>query len=113
MTTEISAGLVKELRERTGVGMMECKKALVAAQGDIEKAIEDLRKAGQAKAVKKSERVAAEGLIVVSTAKDAKAIAMIEVNCETDFVAREEKFREFANAISNLALQIRADQVET
>jgi elongation factor Ts len=112
MTTEISAGLVKELRERTGVGMMECKKALVAANGDIEKAIEDLRKAGQAKAVKKSDRIAAEGLIVISIAKDAKSVAMVEINCETDFVAREEKFREFANAISSVALHSQLDKVE-
>lgn len=111
MTTEISAGLVKALRERTGVGMMECKQALQAANGDIEKAIEDLRKAGQAKAVKKSDRIAAEGLIVISVAKDAKSAAVAEVNCETDFVAREERFKAFANAVCNVVLNDKLDDV--
>lgn len=108
---EISAGLVKELRERTGVGMMECKKALVAANGNIEKAIEDLRKAGQAKAVKKGDRIAAEGLIVINVAKDAKSAAMVEINCETDFVAREEQFRKFTNVVSGVVLAAQIDDV--
>ena len=111
MSNVISAGLVKELRERTDVGMMECKKALVAANGDIEKAIEDLRKAGQAKAVKKSDRIAAEGLIVISVASDSKSAAMVEINCETDFVAREEQFKQFANSISDVVLNNKVDDV--
>ena len=105
MTNAVTPALVKELRERTGVGMMECKKALVASNGDIEKAIDDLRKSGQAKAVKKGDRIAAEGLVVISLAADNKSAAMVEVNCETDFVAREDQFKKFAGAASQLALQ--------
>lgn len=110
---EITAGLVKELRERTGVGMMECKKALVAANGDIDKAIEDLRKAGQAKAVKKGDRIAAEGLIVIITAPDNKTAAMVEINCETDFVAREGKFKQFANYVSKVVLNSGIEDIDT
>ncbi len=110
---EITAGLVKELRERTGVGMMECKKALVVANGDIDKAIEDLRKAGQAKAVKKGDRIAAEGLIVIITAPDNKSAAMVEINCETDFVAREGKFKQFANYVSKVVLNSGIEDIDT
>ena len=95
---QISAALVKELRERTGAGMMECKKALVEADGDIELAAENLRKAGQAKADKKASRVAAEGVIAIERAGD--TVAMVELNCETDFVAREDQFRQFAQQIA-------------
>ena len=88
----ISAALVKELRERTGLGMMECKKALVEAQGDIEVAIEELRKSGQAKAAKKAGRTAAEGVVAVKVADDASFGVLVEVNSETDFVARDDNF---------------------
>ncbi|MFV9924933.1 MAG: translation elongation factor Ts [Francisella endosymbiont of Hyalomma scupense] len=92
--SNISAKLVKELRERTGAGMMECKKALVAAEGDIEKAAEEMRISGQAKADKKASRVAAEGVIEVYAAYG-RAI-LLEINSETDFVARDETFKAFA-----------------
>lgn len=103
--SEISAKLVKELRDRTGSGMMECKKALVATNGDIEKAVDDMRKAGQAKADKKANRVAAEGLVTVSVAKDGKAASIIEVNCETDFVARDQNFIDFVRNVADKALE--------
>jgi len=98
----ISASMVKELRERTGAGMMECKKALVETDGDIEAAIEHLRKSGQAKADKKSSRIAAEGVVVVK-ANGSKAV-IIEVNSETDFVAKDENFLMFVNAVADAAL---------
>jgi elongation factor Ts len=100
----ITAALVKELRERTGSGMMECKKALVDADGDMDTAIEALRKAGMAKADKKAGRIAAEGLIVIELSDDAKTAALVEVNCETDFVAKKDDFREFASAIARRVL---------
>jgi len=100
----ITAALVKELRERTGSGMMECKKALVDANGDMDTAIEALRKAGMAKADKKAGRIAAEGLIVIELSDDAKTAALVEVNCETDFVAKKDDFREFASAIARRVL---------
>ena len=81
----ITAALVKELRGRTGSGMMECKKALVASNGDVEVAIEEMRKSGLAKADKKSDRVAAEGVIVIKTSADGKKAIMLEINSETDF----------------------------
>ncbi|MFM8453919.1 MAG: translation elongation factor Ts [Gammaproteobacteria bacterium] len=102
--TNISASMVKELREKTNVGMMECKKALEAAGGNIEQAIEALRKAGQAKAVKKSDRVAAEGSVVIATSPDAKRAVILETNCETDFVGRSDDFRAFAKDAAALAL---------
>ena len=102
---EIKASLVKELRERTNVSMMECKKALIETNGDLEAAIEILRKAGQAKAVKKSSRVAAEGLVIFKVAANNKSAAIVEVNCETDFVAKGEQFKEFADKIAKLALE--------
>tara|TARA_B100000768_G_scaffold180450_1_gene200411 strand:+ start:70 stop:945 length:876 start_codon:yes stop_codon:yes gene_type:complete len=97
--SKITAQMVKELRDRTGAGMMECKKALTQAVGNMDKAIEAMRKAGQAKADKKSSRIAAEGVITLSM-KDNYA-NMIEINCETDFVAKDENFLEFVNVISN------------
>ena len=106
----ITAALVKELRERTGSGMMECKKALVETDGDIETAIENMRKAGKAKAAKKAGRTAAEGVIVVKLA-GGKA-AMVEVNCETDFVAKDESFLSFANAVAEVALNAEVASVE-
>jgi elongation factor Ts len=101
---EITAGLVKELRERTGAGMMECKKALVETNGDIEAAIEHMRKAGMAKADKKAGRIAAEGLIVFKSSADGKRVAMVEVNCETDFVTKSDDFIGFSNAVAQLIL---------
>jgi len=100
----ISAALVKELRERTSAGMMECKKALVETNGDIEAAVEYLRKAGMAKADKKADRTAAEGLIVIETTSDAKKAAMVEVNCETDFVAKDDNFQNFSKEVASIVL---------
>lgn len=100
----ITAAMVKELRERTGAGMMECKKALVESGGDIEKAIEWMRKQGMAKADKKAGRTAAEGVVVIKVADDAKSAAMVEINSETDFVARSEDFARFANEVAAIAL---------
>jgi elongation factor Ts len=98
MMADISSGTVKELRERTGAGMMDCKRALVEAAGDIDVAAELLRKAGQAKADKKAARIAAEGLIV--TAHGSGRHAIVEINSETDFVAKDENFRGFADAVA-------------
>lgn len=95
----ITAAQVKELRERTGSGMMECKKALVEADGDMDAAIKTLRKTGLAKADKKAGRVAAEGLIGIEVSDDGNSAVLVEVNCETDFVARKEDFQEFVQAI--------------
>lgn len=100
----VTAALVKELRERTGLGMMECKKALVEADADIEKAIDDLRKSGQAKAAKKAGRTAAEGAIAVAVSDDGKKAVMIEINSETDFVARDDNFIAFADKVAKAAL---------
>ena len=100
----ITAAQVKELRERTGSGMMECKKALVDADGDVEAAIDALRKTGLAKADKKAARIAAEGLVVIEMSDDNKAAAVVEVNCETDFVAKKDDFQDFAAAIAKRVL---------
>jgi len=106
----ITASMVKELRERTGAGMMECKKALTEANGDIELAIENMRKSGQAKAAKKAGRTAADGVIVM--AQDGTQAVMVEVNCETDFVAKDENFRSFADAVAERVLNSDAADVE-
>lgn len=111
MTNVISAALVKELRERTGAGMMECKKALEASKGDIEVAIEELRKSGAAKAGKKAGRIAAEGAVVIAVADDSKSAVMVEINSETDFVARDENFTAFAKAVGETAKQLTSDEV--
>ncbi|AHF03302.1 endo-1,4-D-glucanase [Marichromatium purpuratum 984] len=108
----ITAALVKELRERTGAGMMECKKALVESNGDIEAAIEAMRKSGQAKAAKKSGRTAAEGVVMVAIAEDGKRGVQLEVNCETDFVAKDSNFEAFAEAAVATALNSDAADVE-
>ena len=100
----ITAAQVKELRERTGAGMMECKKTLVETNGDIEAAIEQMRKSGLAKADKKADRVAAEGIIAMARSADGKQAVLVEVNCETDFVAKGDDFTAFANAVANTAL---------
>jgi elongation factor Ts len=103
----ITADAVKQLRERTGAGMMECKKALVETKGDLDAAAELMRKQGLAKADKKAARVAAEGVVVAVRSADGRAAAMVEVNCETDFVAREQDFRGFAHAVAESALRAR------
>lgn len=105
----ITASLVKELRERTGAGMMDCKKALTETGGDIEAAVEVMRKAGQAKADKKAGRIAAEGVVMIQVSDDHKLAVMLEINCETDFVARDENFQTFANAIVQVALDQRIE----
>jgi len=107
----ISASMVKELRERTGAGMMECKKALVETDGDLEGAVELLRKSGQAKADKKSGRVAADGRVVISIEGD--NAAMVEVNSETDFVAKDDNFQAFAEAVGAAVLASDVSNVET
>lgn len=109
---EITAALVKELRERTGSGMMECKRALQETAGDIQAAVEHLRKTGVAKAEKKSGRTAAEGLIVVNSAADNQAAVLVEINCETDFVAKNDSFQSFAAAVAELALRERPADVD-
>ncbi len=96
---EITTSLVKELRERTGLGMMDCKKALQAADGDIEKAIEDLRKESGLKAAKKAGRTAAEGLVLTKIADDGSFGVIVEVNSETDFAAKDENFTDFAGFV--------------
>jgi elongation factor Ts len=100
----VTAEAVKQLRERTGAGMMECKKALVETSGDLDAAAELMRKQGLAKADKKASRVAAEGLVAVAKSADGRSAAMVEVNCETDFVARGEDFGAFVNAVAEAAL---------
>ncbi len=107
----ISAALVKELRERTGAGMMECKKALVATNGDLEAAIEVMRKSGQAKAAKKAGRTAAEGMIVLRIAEDGSRGVLVEINSETDFVAKDGNFQSFAEAVGAAALASNAQDV--
>lgn len=109
---EITAALVKELRERTGAGMMECKKALVEANGDIELAIDNMRKSGQAKAAKKAGRVAAEGIILTKISADGKYGVIVELNCETDFVAKDSGFKAFGEEVSAAALNDRISDVE-
>ncbi|STZ08134.1 Elongation factor Ts [Moraxella caprae] len=100
--SQVSAKTVKELRDRTGLGMMECKKALEEANGDIELAIDNLRKSGQAKAAKKAGNIAADGAIII--AQTAGKALLLEVNCQTDFVAKDENFTAFANKVAELAL---------
>jgi elongation factor Ts len=103
----ITAEAVKQLRERTGAGMMECKKALVETKGDLDAAAELMRKQGLAKADKKATRVAAEGVVALARGGDGRTAALVEVNCETDFVAREQDFRAFAQAVAQCALALR------
>ena len=99
---EISAKLVKELRDRTGLGMMECKKALQEADGDIETAIDNLRKSGQAKAAKKAGNIAADGAIII--AQEGNKALLLEVNCQTDFVAKDDNFKNFSDKVATAAL---------
>ncbi len=100
----ITAAQVKELRARTGAGMMECKRALVDSNGDIDVAIEEMRKSGMAKADKKADRIAAEGIVSVARSADGKKAALVEVNCETDFVAKGDDFVEFVSGVAAAAL---------
>ena len=108
----VTAETVKQLRERTGAGMMECKKALVETGGDLDAAAELMRKQGLAKADKKATRVAAEGVIAIERSADGRAAAMVEVNCETDFVAREQDFRAFSAAVAAQAVADRPASLE-
>lgn len=108
----ITASLVKELRERTGVGMMECKKALVAADGDIDKAAEEMRKSGASKADKKAGRIAAEGAIKVQLSADGKSAVMLEVNSETDFVAKDTNFVAFLEQVAEVILESKPADIE-
>ena len=100
----ITAAMVKELRERTQAGMMDCKKALNAVDGDMDKAIEYLRENGLAKAAKKADRIAAEGLVKEVISADGKKAAIVEVNSETDFVAKNDQFVTFVNEVAELVL---------
>jgi len=108
----ISAAQVKELRERTGAGMMECKKALVETDGDIDAAIEHMRKTGLAKADKKAGRTAAEGIVAIQVSDDGKTAAIVEVNCETDFVSKGDDFIDMANAIAKRVLEARPTDMD-
>ncbi len=108
----ITAESVKTLRERTGAGMMECKKALTETNGDLDAAAELMRKSGLAKADKKASRIAAEGVVVVERSADGKLAAIVEVNCETDFVAREADFKNFAANVGKAALAGRIADVD-
>lgn len=109
----VTADLVKQLRERTNVGMMECKRALVETNGNIEAAIEVLRKSGQLKAAKKEGTITAEGLVMVLTSADLKQAIMLEINSQTDFVARDVNFTQFAERVLHVALTHRCKDVAT
>ena len=108
----ITASLVKELRERTGAGMMECKKALVETDGDMEAAIELMRKSGMAKADKKAGRIAAEGKVEILASDDNKSVVIVEVNSETDFVAKDDNFLSFTAKVAQCALSNKANDAE-
>jgi len=108
----VTASMVKELRERTGAGMMECKKALVETNGDMDAAIEYLRKSGLAQADKKASRIAADGRIALATNDDNSVAVMVEVNCETDFVAKDASFLAFTNSVAANALAATSDDME-
>ncbi len=108
----ITAKMVKELREKSGAGMMDCKKALAATDGDMDKAIDFLRENGQMKAMKKADRIAAEGLCLAVVADDAKKAVVVEVNAETDFVAKNEKFQNFVKVIADQVMATDAADVE-
>ncbi|MEG0391752.1 MAG: translation elongation factor Ts [Anaerovoracaceae bacterium] len=108
----VTASLVKELREMTGAGMMDCKKVLVETDGDIDKAVDLLREKGLAKAAKKAGRIAAMGLVKTAFSADGSKAAMVEVNSETDFVAKNEDFQNFVSAMANLALESDVEDIE-
>ena len=109
----ITAATVKELRERTGAGMMDCKKALQEADGEIEKAIEDMRKSGMAKAAKKAGRVAAEGLVVIKRNTETSQVVIAEINSETDFVAKDDSFKGFCDQIATCILANQPSDIES
>ena len=109
----ITANMVKELREKTGAGMMDCKKVLTETDGDMEKAAELLRERGIAKAAKKSGRIAAEGLVASYVAADKKVGAIVEVNAETDFVAKNDEFKNFVNDVAKIVAETNPADVET
>ena len=108
----ISASMVKELREKTGAGMMDCKKALTETDGDMDKAVDYLRENGLAKAEKKAERIAAEGIVKTNISADKKKASIVEVNSETDFVAKNEKFQAFVEAVAAQAIDTDAADIE-
>ena len=108
----VTASMVKELRERTGAGMMECKKALVETNGDLDAAIEHLRKSGLAQADKKASRIAADGRMALAINGDKKEVVMVEINCETDFVAKDASFLAFTDAVAANALTASSDDIE-
>ena len=109
----ITAALVKELRERTGAGMMECKKALVETDGDIDAAIEQMRKSGMAKADKKAGRAASEGLLGIKTSDDNKTAVIVEINSETDFVSKGDAFKDFVANVTELVLAEKPADLDT
>ena len=108
----VTAAMVKELREMTGAGMMDCKKALAATDGDMEKAVDFLREKGLAGAAKKAGRIAAEGIVVTALSDDAKKAVVVEVNAETDFVAKNEKFQTYAADVASQALKSNAADMD-
>ena len=108
----VTAAMVKELREMTGAGMMDCKKALTNTDGDMDAAVEFLRENGLAKAAKKAGRIAAEGLVAVAVSEDAKEAAIVEVNSETDFVAKNDTFRTYVAEVADQALTTKAADIE-
>ena len=108
----VTAAMVKELREMTGAGMMDCKKALAATDGDMDKAVEFLREKGLAGAAKKAGRIAAEGIVVTALTDDAKKAVVVEVNAETDFVAKNEKFQTYAADVAAQALMTTAVDID-
>ncbi len=108
----ITAGMIKELREATGAGMMDCKKALTATEGDMEKAVEWLRKKGLATAQKKASRIAAEGLVKVLVTEDGKKAVAVEVNAETDFVAKNEKFQNYVAQVAEQVMETSAADID-
>ena len=108
----ITAAMVKELREATGAGMMDCKKALTETDGNMEKAVDVLREKGLAKAAKKADRIAAEGLVAIEMNEDNTAASVVEVNSETDFVAKNEDFKDFVKLVSKMALNTEKTTVE-
>ncbi|MFP6805804.1 MAG: translation elongation factor Ts [Pseudomonadales bacterium] len=109
---KVTASMVKELRERTGLGMMDCKNALVEAEGDLELAIENMRKASGMKAAKKAGRIASDGLIGLKVSDDGNSAVMVEVNCETDFAALDENFLNFVETVTSKVAEIKETDVE-
>ena len=108
----ITAGMVKELREMTGAGMMDCKKALTATDGDMDKAVEFLREKGLATAQKKAGRIAAEGIVMLKVTEDSKKAVAVEVNAETDFVAKNEKFQGYVAQVCDQAMETKAADID-